>query len=99
MRLAGPDENECSWNCGNYFTTSGIAALMAGVQDQMIQVMDVFTKCLSVSNRGVLMNGGVVQAGVECLSLFLDGQELAVCSLAFCFYITQHRSRLYNNIR
>jgi hypothetical protein len=51
MRLAGPDQNECARNCGNYFTTSGITALMTGVEDQMIEVVDMFAKCLAISDR------------------------------------------------
>ncbi len=82
MRLAGPDENESSWHCGKYFTTSGITSLVTGVEDQVIEVVDVFAKCFAVANRGILMNGGVVQAGVEGLSLDLNSQELAVCASA-----------------
>ncbi len=82
MRLAGPDENEGTWNCGNYFTTSGITSLMTRIEDQVIEVVDVFAKCFAVANRGILMNGGVVQAGVERLSLYLNSQELAVCASA-----------------
>lgn len=82
MRLAGPDENESSWHCGIYFTTSGITSLVTGVEDQVIEVVDVFAKCFAVANRGILMNGGVVQAGVEGLSLDLNSQELALCASA-----------------